>query len=64
MNFKVLYIGRENDVVLTNFLVHFVYFVAFRVEWGIMNGYKWLILNDTCICEPKAPNLFMAKVNI
>jgi hypothetical protein len=37
MNFKVLYIGRENGFIFTCFVGGFVNYVALRVECGVMN---------------------------
>jgi hypothetical protein len=62
VNFKVLYICRGNDVIFTCFVAAFVICVAFRMESGVMNWYKWVISNDTCFSEPRASNVFMAKV--
>jgi hypothetical protein len=63
VNFKVLYIGRGNDVIFTYFLAAFVTRVAFKMESGVMNKYKWLISNDRGFSEPRACNVFMAKVH-
>ena len=62
MYFKVLYIRRGNDVIFACLFVALVISVAFRMESGVMNLYKWLIQNDTCFSEPRASNVFMAKV--
>jgi hypothetical protein len=37
VNYKVLYIGRESDVIVTCFVGAFVSCVALRVECGVMN---------------------------
>jgi hypothetical protein len=37
LNFKVQYIGRENDVYLTCIVAAFVSSVAVGMEWGVMN---------------------------
>ena len=50
MNFKVLCIGRERDVIVTCFVGAFFNCIAFTVEWGVLI-YKWLISNDTCFGE-------------
>jgi hypothetical protein len=63
VNFKVLYIGRVNGVNFTCFVAAFVTCVAFRMESGVMNKYKWLISNDRGFSEPRATNVFMAKVH-
>jgi len=63
VNFKVLYIGRGNDVIFTCFVAAHVICVAFRMEWGIMNWYKRLISNDTCLSGPRVSNVFMAKIH-
>ena len=63
VNFKVLYIGRGNDVIFKCLVAAFVTCVAFKMESGVMNKYKQLISNDTCFSEPGVPNVFMAKVH-
>ena len=63
MNFKVLYIGRGNDVIFKCLVAAFVNCVAFKMESGVMNEYKRLISNDSCFSEPRAPDVFMAKVH-
>jgi len=63
VNFKVLYLGRGNDVIFTCLVASFITCVAFNMESGVMK-YKWLIPNDTCYNEPRASNVFMAKVHI
>jgi hypothetical protein len=41
----------------------FVSCVALRLDCGVMNWYRQLVLNGTCFSEPRASDLFMAKVN-
>jgi hypothetical protein len=45
VKFKVLYIGRESDGFVTWFVGAFVSCVALRVECGVMNWYRRLVLN-------------------
>jgi hypothetical protein len=40
VNFKVLYIGRESDVIVTCFVAGFVSCVALRVECGVQSFYS------------------------
>jgi hypothetical protein len=63
VNFQVLYIGRENYVIFKCLFAAFVICVAYRMESGIMNWYKWLISNDTCFTEPRVSNVSMTKVH-
>jgi hypothetical protein len=50
----VLYIGRESEVIVTCFVRAFVSCVALRVEWGVMDRYRWLVFNGTCFSELRA----------
>jgi hypothetical protein len=63
LNFKVLYIGRESDVIVTCFVGAFVSCVELRVECGVMKWYRRLVSNGTCFSEPRASSLFMVKVH-
>jgi hypothetical protein len=63
VNFKVMYIGRESDVIVTCFVGAFVSSVALRVECGVMNWYRRLVLNGTWFIEPRASKLSVAKLH-
>jgi hypothetical protein len=55
--------GMEGYVNFTCFVAALVNCVAFRMEWGVMSWYRWLVYSDTCFSGPKASNLFMATVH-